>query len=254
MRWNPAIDGRPPVVACVAGGIIAAMNPQREEKHSDRPTSEHVDERRVPDVFRETDIETVLDSMVAAMDSRCREKFSDRPAFKHVDERRVLDVFRKADVKTVLDVGCGVGNTVARLVEWGFDAFGVTINDDEIAASSVAARLQLADIQAPLEHFRKPFDAVVCLDCLEHLESPLAGLRQINRALKSGGLLIAYIPPVRWTECDYHIIVYTPRQMRWLLNLTGFRLQHKQGSFWRKGITYYCVKESAGQLERGRMA
>lgn len=183
-----------------------------------------------------------------------KEKFSDRPAFKCVNQVRVLGVLRRLGVETVLDVGCGVGNTVARLVELGFDAYGVTVNPDEIEASTVRDRLTLADVQLPLEHSRKPFDAILSLDCLEHLENPLAALRNINAALQTGGPLIAYVPPVKWTECDYHVIVYTPRQMRWLLNLTGFRLKRTEGRFRRKGVTYYAVKESTGQLQPGTLS
>lgn len=88
-------------------------------------------------------------------------------------------------------------------------------------------RVSLCDIQSQNIDTAFPgklFDAIVSFDCLEHLELPLLALRNINRLLKPQGLFIAYIPPARWTECNYHVIVYTPRQFRWLLNLAGFDL------------------------------
>jgi len=185
--------------------------------------------------------------------SESREKLSNRRAFKRVDEKRVLRAFADRGVRSVLDVGCGVGNTVARLRELGFDAWGVTINPDEIAASKVADRLFAGDIQAKRSVPNAPFDAIISLDCLEHLENPLAALRNINAMLRDGGLFVCYIPPEKWIECDYHVIVYTPRQMRWLLNLSGLRLTDCRGRYRGKGVTYYCVKESAGQLEPGPM-
>jgi len=185
------------------------------------------------------------------------EKFSNRPAFKHVDKERVLTFLRDTGTRNVLDVGCGVGNAVASLAESGFDAFGVTIDPDEIAASEVPERLVLADIQQAGALKKGPFDAIICFDCLEHLENPLAGLRNINSLLRpSGGAFVCYIPPEKWIECDYHVIVYTPRQMRWLLNLTGFRLCGTQGRYrypGANGVTYFSIKESQGQLRPGRM-
>ena len=181
------------------------------------------------------------------------EKLSRRRAFKRMNEKRIIGGFQDAGARSVLDVGCGVGNTVVRLIECGFDAYGLTINPAEIDASAVPERLMLADIQQPLKHPAAPFDAAISGDCLEHLENVLAGLRQINAALKPGGQFVCYIPPVRWTECDYHTIVCTPRQMAWLLNLTGFRLHGREGRFRGKGVSYYAVKESAGQLEPGKM-
>ena len=178
---------------------------------------------------------------------------SDRRAFKHVDQRLVLKMFAKADVRTVLDVGCGIGNTVAHLVDMGLDAYGVTVSEEEIGASKVAGRLSLADIQRPLDHPSAPFDAVVSVDCLEHLPNILAALRNINAAIKLGGPFVCYIPPEKWTECDYHVVVYTPRQMKWLLNLTGFKLTAAVGRFRGKGVTYYAVKTSDSQLEPGKM-
>jgi SAM-dependent methyltransferase len=181
------------------------------------------------------------------------EKLSNRRAFKRVDQRRVVEALHRSGATSVLDVGCGIGNTVARLLELGFEARGLTVNPDEAAASPVADLLEVADVQDRPALAGAPFDAAVSFDCLEHLERPLDGLRGINALLRPGGLLVCYIPPEKWTECDYHVIVYTPRQMAWLLNLAGFRLRDRRGRFRGKGVTYYATKESNGQIEPGKM-
>ena len=110
-----------------------------------------------------------------------------------------------------------------------------------------------ADIQRPVDHPHAPFDAVISFDCLEHLENVTSGLRNINAVLKPGGEFICCVPPERWIECDYHVVVFTPRQMKWLLNLTGFRLTGTEGRYRGKGVTYYTVKESTDQLKPGIM-
>jgi SAM-dependent methyltransferase len=177
---------------------------------------------------------------------------SDLRAFRHVDEDRAVGWLKKNGVGRILDVGCGCGRTLKRLEEHGFEMAGITINPEEVERAD-HPEVHLMDIQADLEAAPlqgQCFDAAISFDCLEHLENPLAGLRNINRLLAPEGVLIAYIPPVRWVECEYHTIVYTPRQMRWLLNLTGFDLERKTGfySLGSKGVTYYARKKYSSRL------
>jgi 2-polyprenyl-3-methyl-5-hydroxy-6-metoxy-1,4-benzoquinol methylase len=180
------------------------------------------------------------------------ERTSSRRPFKRVDEKRVLAMLRLAGARWVLDIGCGVGNLVRHLESLGFEATGISVNPQEIEQAA-HERIHLVDIQAdlagtPLED--ATFDAIVSFDCLEHLERPLDALRNINRLLDTGGLFVAHLPPARWTECDYHVICYTPRQFRWLLNLTGFDLDRKQGRhrFSKIGVTYYARKRYADRM------
>jgi SAM-dependent methyltransferase len=159
-------------------------------------------------------------------------RVSARRAFKRVNRKKVLGYLRKENVRTVLDVGCGVGNLVEELAREGFDAYGITINQEEIRRSE-NKNIFLHDIQEDAGGSRlgaKQFDAIVSFDCLEHL--------------KDEGLFISYIPPIRWIECDYHIIVYSPRQFRWLLNLAGFDLIERDGRYRmsKNGVVYYARK------------
>ena len=174
------------------------------------------------------------------------EKVSHRRPFKKVSRKKVLSYLRKENVRTILEVGCGTGNLVKELVREGFDAYGISINQQEIEQAA-SENVFLHDIQDDLEKSRlatMQFDAILSFDCLEHLEMPLIALKNINRLLKSNGLFISYIPPVRWIECAYHVIVYSPRQFRWLLNMTGFDLIEKVGRYRmsNRGVVYYARK------------
>lgn len=187
------------------------------------------------------------DRVITASLNAKPEKSSSRRPFKDVDETQILGVLRAAGAVRVLDVGCGRGNLVRHLETLGFDPVGMTINPMEVDAAN-SPRIVLGDIQSEMlgrqEAFGK-FDAILSFDCMEHLHMPLAGLRNINRLLKPGGRFISYIPSSRWTECDYHLIVYTPRQYRWLLNLAGFDLEKTSGRhfFSKNGVTYYARKK-----------
>lgn len=174
------------------------------------------------------------------------EKVSMRRPFKRVNRQKVLHYLRRENAKRVLDVGCGVGNLVEELTREGYDAYGITINPQEIGRAG-NKNIFLYDIQAdPGDNSLAgmQFDAILSFDCLEHLEAPLIALKNINKLLKTDGLFISYIPPIRWIECDYHIIVYSPRQFRWLLNLAGFELVEKDGRYRmsKKGVVYYARK------------
>jgi 2-polyprenyl-3-methyl-5-hydroxy-6-metoxy-1,4-benzoquinol methylase len=180
------------------------------------------------------------------------EKASSRQAFRYVSERKVLAALADAKAHRIVDVGCGVGLTVRFLADKGFEVHGITINPQEVA-SRAHENVRLGDIQrdpATWNPDGQIFDAILCFDCLEHLESPLAALRNINRLLKPGGLFIAHLPSARWTECDYHVICYTPRQFRWLLNLAGFDLVRRTGRYYFKkhGPTYYATKVHEGRM------
>ncbi|MHC4337431.1 MAG: class I SAM-dependent methyltransferase [Planctomycetota bacterium] len=174
------------------------------------------------------------------------EKVSVRRPFKRANRQKVLHYLRRENVQSILDVGCGVGNLVEELTREGYDSYGITINPQEIRQAG-DKKIFLHDIQSSLGDSRlagMQFDAILSFDCLEHLEAPLIALKNINKLLKANGLFISYIPAIRWIECDYHIIVYSPRQFRWLLNLAGFDLIEKDGRYnmSKKGVVYYARK------------
>jgi 2-polyprenyl-3-methyl-5-hydroxy-6-metoxy-1,4-benzoquinol methylase len=175
------------------------------------------------------------------------EKFSSRRPFKRINEEHVLKVLHNAGARCILDIGCGVGNLVCYLETKGYDVHGITINPQEVKSAD-HKNIRLFDIQRELgesDFVEEQFDAVLSFDCFEHLENPLTALKNVNKLLKNDGIFISYIPPSRWTECDYHIVVYNRRQYRWLLNLAGFDLEETEGRhyFSNRGVTYYARKK-----------
>ena len=96
----------------------------------------------------------------------------------------------------LLDVGCAEGALLRWAGRRSYQGYGVDVslpalrianrrnNKSEIIAGDVTS------LPFKAEHF----DAVTCFDVLEHIEDPLAGLRQVGACLKRDGILVISVP------------------------------------------------------------
>ena len=100
----------------------------------------------------------------------------------------------------ILDLGCGMGHLLYFLEQEGFRNYlGIDIGAQQIACcrNAVTGRVELVDDSA--EYLRAntgAFDAIVCIDVLEHLDDePLFDLaRAAHTALRPGGRMIVGVP------------------------------------------------------------
>jgi methionine biosynthesis protein MetW len=97
---------------------------------------------------------------------------------------------------TVLDVGCGDGARYgARLHDSGVTVHGVDISSVAVAEArkrGIDARVSCLDSGLPYPD--ASFDAVICLEVLEHLVNPETVAREIRRVLKPGGRALISVP------------------------------------------------------------
>lgn len=101
----------------------------------------------------------------------------------------------------VLDAGCGTGKWIAHLARLGYRVIGLDLSAEALAAARLdapGAGLALADTQrAPVRD--GAVDAVLSLGVVEHDErGPEAGLRELHRMLKPGGVLVLDVPFNNW--------------------------------------------------------
>lgn len=150
---------------------------------------------------------------------------------------------------SVLEFGCSTGALLVEMAKRGQRGLGVEV-DPEAAAAARAKGLEVVegDLETPatLEtaRGRGPFDALLCLDILEHLKDPWAFLGSARGLLAPGGFLFATVPNVgfyktRWAHLlgrfDYaeegifdrgHLRFFTIGTARKLFEDSGWKIVH----------------------------
>ena len=148
-------------------------------------------------------------------------------------------------VRDVLDIPCGEGAFLGRLRQLGLAGHGADIVN---RVTLRGARFTAADMNAPLPFGDGSFDAVVCIDGIEHLERPFDFVRECRRILRPGGVLLLSTPNIsalrsrwRWLLTGFHNKGKTPLdetapnpwhhiglvsfpEIRYLLHSNGFRI------------------------------
>ena len=96
--------------------------------------------------------------------------------------------------RKVLDVGCGGGILTEALTKCGAQAKGIDLSNESIEAAKVHARQQGLDIAYRYENIEETaskhageFDAITCMEMLEHVPEPNKIIAACSRLLKPGG-------------------------------------------------------------------
>lgn len=112
-------------------------------------------------------------------------------------------------LERVLDVGCGAGATAGWLREHG----ATTVHGIELVAeaaeqaATVMDRVWQGPVDEQLSQLDGPYDAVLCLDVLEHLTDPYAVLAGLRGQLRDGGWLLVSLPNARNLKLSFDLLV-----------------------------------------------
>lgn len=160
--------------------------------------------------------------------------------FRRLRRRDLLRRFRRhaaaAAPRSFIDVGCGRGLLVDLFAEAGFAAVGTQLSE----TAARAARARGADVRVgELRELALPagsFGIVAIYHVLEHVEAPLAELREASRLLAPGGLLLVEVPSFKrpgakllgprdlCIDYPHHLYFFTPETLRPLLPAAGFAI------------------------------
>lgn len=151
------------------------------------------------------------------------------------DARRRRRIVREALVaaggERILDVGCGPGFYCAELLQ-EVGASGSVVGVDASPAMLALARRRCAGhdniefheasaIGLPVEY--ESFDAALCVQVLEYVADPTAGLAEMNRALRPGGRVVVW--DIDWATVSLHS--EDPARMERVLTAWDEHLAHR---------------------------
>ncbi len=128
-----------------------------------------------------------------------RKKFLEHFFLRHVPRRGAA----------ILDVGCGTGEAMTHLTRRGYQNLA-GIDHSEIAISFAARQglsgVRLGNAEA-LPYPSSSFDAVLCLDVLEHVRDDAAVLAEIRRVLRPAGRAFITVPAFRFLWSCHDVVL-----------------------------------------------
>lgn len=144
---------------------------------------------------------------------------------------RVLDGLGLPPDARLLEAGCGTGGNLPLLARYGtLDAFEIDDRARELAGARgvVPVRAGALPDRVP---FDGPYDAILLLDVLEHVEDDAAALAALHARLRVGGHLVLTVPAfmLLWSRHDvvnHHFRRYRRGALLARLRGAGFTVPH----------------------------
>ncbi len=167
--------------------------------------------------------------------------------------------------KRAIDCGCGAGEYVRALTQLGADAWGIEYSTEKIDEAKrlgglSEGRVAVGDIEA-IDFPDAHFDIALVNEVLEHVPRDDAGIREVHRVLKPGGVAVIFSPnrlypfethgvslrsgakvphytpfvpyvPVRLGLFEYWARNYWPWELRALVREGGFSIE-RWGYVWQ---------------------
>jgi len=164
------------------------------------------------------------------------EKYIEEELGRRLSARSILkklNKFKKHGNK-LLDIGCCTGFLLDEAKNVGWDTSGVELSS--WASRYAAEKFNLKIYNMPLEKADFPneyFDIVIMQDTIEHLHHPRRMLLEINRILKTNGVLYINTPDIEsftskilkakwWGINQFHLYYFSKKSLGEILNLSGF--------------------------------
>ncbi len=122
----------------------------------------------------------------------------------------IVEALELCKTDVVLDIGCGVGYISATLAQQSKYAVGIDLIASNLAIARSLSRgmncyfMKANGIRLPFDN--ETFDKIVCTEVIEHIESDISLLKEINRVLKKGGTLALTTPNITPSLDIFHMM------------------------------------------------
>jgi SAM-dependent methyltransferase len=145
--------------------------------------------------------------LVSFMERIEQDTYPELPSTIHTEITvRVLDVmlekYRIPKSARILDIGCGQGPALEDLARRGYQATGITLNDEDVRVCRANNHQVLKMDQSFLEFDNDAFDFLWARHVIEHSIFPYFTLTEFNRVLQSQGYLYLEVPAPE-TSCHH---------------------------------------------------
>jgi 2-polyprenyl-3-methyl-5-hydroxy-6-metoxy-1,4-benzoquinol methylase len=158
--------------------------------------------------------------------------------FSSITEKRyneLLDQF-EAQRKTnkILDIGAGYGFFLEVAKKRGWEVYGSEITDEAIEHCEKKGITMFKGPVSDIDFEKESFDIVVCIEVLEHLNTPLKFTKKVSELLRTDGYLYLTTPNFnsvlryrlkeQYNVIEYpnHLCYYTPQTLNKLFTSNGF--------------------------------
>ena len=165
----------------------------------------------------------------------------------------------------LLEVGCGSGVLLQEALSRGWRAEAIELSVELAAMArkkNPTATVITGDIQNQ-EPSGALFDAIISLDVLEHVHTPMTMIENCRELIQPGGLLMLQTPNTRslrsriqgprWNMLvpDQHLNLFSPDALRVLLTTVGFdilEMTTASGTGMEKGVSGWVARAREGLL------
>ena len=130
--------------------------------------------------------------------------------------------------RTLLDVGCGTGWFSASACKWGARVTSLDLGERllaKVAQKCDSDRIVGSILELPFRD--QTFDIVVCSEVIEHTVDPLQALEELQRVLRTGGILALTTPNRLWKFAIYIANTLKLRPYEGLENWTSWSSMRK---------------------------
>ncbi len=134
--------------------------------------------------------------------------------------------------KVVCDFGAGAGNLLDALEA----SRKIAIEINPTALAILKAKSDIEVLESIDDVRTESVDVVISNHAMEHVPYPVGAMKEIHRALKSGGLFVICVPIDDWRtqkkykefEINHHLHTWTPLLLGHSLKEAGFKVQANQ--------------------------